>query len=133
MSITAAEIAKQLRGEVIGDGSVQLTGFAPADCARAGDLTFAEKEIHFAAAEQSHAAAILVSETFAPSQKILIRVKNARVAMAKMLPVFFPPDKRLAAFIPARSLTLRRRLIPPRTSGRIASLARACGSARVPC
>jgi UDP-3-O-[3-hydroxymyristoyl] glucosamine N-acyltransferase len=93
MSITAAEIAKQLGGEVIGDGSVQLTGFAPADCARAGDLTFAEKEIHLVAAEQSHAAAILVAEAFAPSKKVLIRVKNARVAMARILPVFFPPDE----------------------------------------
>ena len=85
MPITAAQIAEQLRGEVLGDGSVQLTGFAPADCARPGDLTFAEKETHFAAAEESQAAAILVAETFAPSKKVLIRVRNARVAMARVL------------------------------------------------
>jgi UDP-3-O-[3-hydroxymyristoyl] glucosamine N-acyltransferase len=93
MPITAAQIAEQLRGEVLGDGSVQLTGFAPADCARPGDLTFAEKETHFAAAEQSQAAAILVAEAFAPSKKVLIRVRNARVAMARVLPLFFPPDQ----------------------------------------
>lgn len=93
MSLTAAQIAEQLKGQVIGDGSVQLTGFAPADCARAGDLTFAEKEIHFNAAEQSQASAILVSAEFPPSKKVLIRVKDARVAMARVLPVFFPPDQ----------------------------------------
>ena len=93
MPITAAQIAEQLRGEVLGDGSVQLTGFAPADCARPGDLTFAEKETHFAAAEQSQAAAILVAEAFGPSKKVLIRVRNARVAMARVLPLFFPPDQ----------------------------------------
>jgi UDP-3-O-[3-hydroxymyristoyl] glucosamine N-acyltransferase len=93
MTITAAQIAEQLRGEVLGDGSVQLTGFAPADCARAGDLAFAETETHFAAAEQSQAAAILVPETFTSTKKVLIRVKNARVAMARVLPVFFPPDQ----------------------------------------
>jgi len=31
MPFTAAEIAKQLGGEVIGDHSLVLTGFAPAD------------------------------------------------------------------------------------------------------
>lgn len=93
MPVTAAQIAEQLKGEVIGDGSTQLTGVAPADCARAGDLTFAEKEVHFAAAEQSQAAAILVSQAFAPSTKVLIRVKDARVAMARVLPLFFPPDQ----------------------------------------
>jgi UDP-3-O-[3-hydroxymyristoyl] glucosamine N-acyltransferase len=93
MNITAAEIAKQLRGEVIGDGSVQLTGFAPADSARPGDLTFAEKESYFAAAEQSQATAILVSGQFASSRKVLIRVPNARVAVARVLPLFFPADE----------------------------------------
>ncbi|MGA2247839.1 MAG: UDP-3-O-(3-hydroxymyristoyl)glucosamine N-acyltransferase [Verrucomicrobiota bacterium] len=93
MPFTAAEIAEQLKGEVVGDGSVRLTGFAPADCARAGDLTFAEKDVHFAAAEQSQAAAILVAAVAAPSQKVLIRVRDARVAMARVLPLFFPPEQ----------------------------------------
>ena len=36
--------------KVLGDGSVELTGLAPADRAKSGDLTFAEKETYFAAA-----------------------------------------------------------------------------------
>ena len=59
---TTAEIAKELDGEVIGDGSLRLTGFAPATTARAGDLTFAENETFFQKAEQSAASAILISE-----------------------------------------------------------------------
>lgn len=93
MSITASQLAEQLRGEVLGDGSVQLTGFAPADCARPGDLTFAEKESYFAVAEQSQAAAILVAGPFTSSKKVLIRVPNARVALARVLPLFFPPEQ----------------------------------------
>ena len=93
MPQTAAQIAEQLRGEVIGDGSVQITGFAQADNARPGDLTFAEKESYFTAAEASHASAILVSEPFTSTKKVLIRVKNARVAVARLLPLFFPPDE----------------------------------------
>ena len=93
MPFTAAQIAERLRGEVLGDGSVQLTGFAPADCARAGDLTFAESEAYFAVAEQSQAAAILVAGAGASSKKVLIRVANARVAVARVLPLFFPADE----------------------------------------
>ena len=92
ISFTAAQIADELHGEVVGDGSVQLTGFAPADRAKAGDLTFAEKPTYFAAAEQSAAAAILISHDFASSKKVLIRVPNARVAMARVLPLFHPTE-----------------------------------------
>lgn len=98
MSFTAAEIAKRLGGEVSGDGSVTLTGFAPADGAEAGDLTFAENENYFARAEASAATAILVEGKFTSAKKALIRVANARVAFAKVLPLFFP-EKTYAAGI----------------------------------
>ncbi len=92
MIFTAAQIAERLRGEVLGDGTVELTGVAPADSARPGDLTFAEKESYFAAAEESQATAILVPGGFTSLKKVLIRVPNPRVAMAGLLPMFFPPD-----------------------------------------
>lgn len=93
MPITAAQIAEQLKGEVHGDSSVLLTGFAPASCAKTGDLTFAETEAYFASAEQSQATAILVSGTVPTSSKVVIRVPNARIAMARLLPLFFPQDR----------------------------------------
>src|SRR5688572_32520209 len=92
MSLTTAQIAEHVRGELVGDGNVVISGIAPADSARAGDLTFAEKESYFTAAEQSQAAAILVSGPFTSSKKALIRVPNARVSMARLLPIFFPPE-----------------------------------------
>ena len=100
MPFTASHIAEQLRGEIIGDGSVVLAGFAPAEHAQAGDLTFAENEAYFAKAEQSAASAILVPAAFASSKKTLIRVANARVAFAKVLPLFFPPEKPAAGIHP---------------------------------
>ena len=112
MSFTAAQIAELLKGEVIGDGSVRLTGFAPADCARDGDLTFAEKETHFIAAQQSQAAAILVAQAFAPSQKVLIRVRDARVAMARVLPVFFPPDEKPSGIHPSANIDASAQIDP---------------------
>jgi hypothetical protein len=88
--VHTAEIAKELDGEVIGDGSLELTGFAPATAARAGDLTFAENETFFQKAEQSAAAAILIDGPFTSAHKPLIRVANARIAFARVLPLFFP-------------------------------------------
>jgi UDP-3-O-[3-hydroxymyristoyl] glucosamine N-acyltransferase len=93
MTFTVSQVAEQLRGEVFGDGAVELTGFASADHARNGDLTFAEKDTYFAAAEQSQAAAIIVTGAFTSAKKVLIRVPNARVAVARVLPVFFPLDQ----------------------------------------
>jgi UDP-3-O-[3-hydroxymyristoyl] glucosamine N-acyltransferase len=90
MPFTAAEMAKHLQGEVIGDGSVVLKGFAPANNAREGDLTFAENEAYLARAEQSAAAAVLVDGHFNSAKKVLIRVGNARIAFAKALTLFFP-------------------------------------------
>lgn len=90
MPFTTREIARLLGGEVSGDADLVLTGFAPADRAQAGDLTFAENENYFARAEQSLATAILVDGSFTSTKKALIRVPNARLAFAEVLPLFFP-------------------------------------------
>ena len=91
MAYTAADIAAHLEGEVVGDSSASLSGFASAEGAKAGDLTFAENDYYFTRAEQGAAAAILVPMEFTTSRKVLIRVRNPRVAFAKVLPLFFPP------------------------------------------
>ena len=93
MPFTIAEIAKHLAGEVMGDGAVVLTGFAHADAAQAGDLTFAETDAYFAAAEKSPATAIIAGKNSASANKILIRVANPRIAFAKALALFFPEPK----------------------------------------
>lgn len=100
MPFSAAEIAKQLQGEVIGDAGAMLTGFAPANSAKPGDLTFAENEDFFARAEQSAATAIIADARFNSTVKILIRVPNARVAFAKALALFFPEQKFAAGIHP---------------------------------
>lgn len=90
MPFTAAEIATHLGGEVVGNPATQLNGFAPADRAQAGDLTFAENEEFLRSAAQSAASAIIVGEQVKIVGKVLIRVANARIAFAKALALFFP-------------------------------------------
>ena len=92
MSFTVSEIARIVQGEVLGDAGTPLTGLSSADAAKAGELTFAEKEPQFLAAEQGEAAAILAPPPFTSSRKVVIRVPNARIAFAKVLPLFHPPD-----------------------------------------
>jgi UDP-3-O-[3-hydroxymyristoyl] glucosamine N-acyltransferase len=104
MAFTVAEIAAKIGGEVLGDGSIELNGFAPADQARAGHLTFADKESYFLAAENSDAAAILISGAFSSQKKTLIRVANARVATARLLPIFFPPDEHPQGIHPSATI-----------------------------
>jgi UDP-3-O-[3-hydroxymyristoyl] glucosamine N-acyltransferase len=90
MELTAATIAGQLNGHVVGNEKFVLTGFAPATTARPGDLTFAENASFFAKAEQSEASAILVDQDFTSDKKVIIRVPNSRIAFAQALPLFFP-------------------------------------------
>ena len=106
MAYTAAEIARHLGGQVLGDPALSLQGFAPADRAQPGDLTFAENESYFARAEQSAASAIIVDGPFTSARKVLIQVPNARLAFAKVLPLFFPepvfpPGVHASAIVPA--------------------------------
>ena len=93
MSFTAAELAKQLDGKVLGDETIKLSGFAPANAAKPGDLTFAENEMYFKTAEESAASAILIDKEFTSAKKTLLKVPNARIAFAKVLPLFFPEQK----------------------------------------
>jgi UDP-3-O-[3-hydroxymyristoyl] glucosamine N-acyltransferase len=97
---TAAEIAKHLQGEVVGDGNAVLKNFAPAGSAKPGDLTFAENEEYFAAAEKSEATAVIADKRFKSAAKILIRVPDARVAFARALELFFQEKKFTAGIHP---------------------------------
>ena len=111
-AFTASQIAAHLRGEVRGDGSTRITGFGPADCARAGDLTFAEKAFYFSVAEQSQASAVLVDGDFTSASKVLIKVQNTRVAVAKLLPLLFPADEEPRGIHPSAVIAASARLDP---------------------
>lgn len=112
MPFTASELAKKLNGEVVGDGSVVLTGFAPANNAKSGDLTFAENEAFFAKVEQSAASAVLVDGNFTSKNKVLIRVANARIAFATVLPLFFPEPQFPAGIHPSAVVAASAKIDP---------------------
>jgi UDP-3-O-[3-hydroxymyristoyl] glucosamine N-acyltransferase len=112
MSYSAAEIAKLVGGEVVGDSNAILKSFAPAERAQAGDLTFAENEEYFARAEQSAATAIIADKRFSSVKKILILVPNARIAFAKALALFFPEQKFAAGIHPTAVVAASAKIDP---------------------
>ncbi|MCL4180374.1 MAG: UDP-3-O-(3-hydroxymyristoyl)glucosamine N-acyltransferase [Verrucomicrobia bacterium] len=112
MTMTVSQIAAQLQGEVLGDGTTAITGFASADHARPGDLTFAEKESYFATAEQSQASAILVSGNFVSAAKVLIKVPNTRVAVARVLSLFYPAEAEVPGIDPSAVVAATARVDP---------------------
>ena len=90
MLFTAGDIAERLGGTVLGDRTMPLTGFQAADRAGVGDLTFAENRTFFERAERSAASAIIIDKSFTSERKVLIRVSSARLAFAKVVPLFYP-------------------------------------------
>ena len=101
-TLIASLVAERVGGRVVGDPSLELTGFAPADGAKSGDLTFAENEAYFLRADQSAASAILVAGDFRSSTgKTILQVENARVAFAQVLPLFFPEPVLVAGIHPS--------------------------------
>ena len=112
MAFTAYQVAEKLGGELIGDGSIALTGFSTAENARAGDLIFAEKDTYYAAAEASAASAVLVSGPFASATKTVIRVANARASYARLLPLFFPPDEAQSGIHPTAMIAATAQIDP---------------------
>jgi UDP-3-O-[3-hydroxymyristoyl] glucosamine N-acyltransferase len=93
VAFTVGEVAALVGGEVDGLGSTPLSGFATAQTAGSGDLVFADKPAHLRAAEQSAASAVLTPRDFTSASKPLIRVADVRVAVARLLPVFFPEER----------------------------------------
>jgi UDP-3-O-[3-hydroxymyristoyl] glucosamine N-acyltransferase len=112
VSTTTAEIAQLLAGEVLGDANSKLTGLAAADMARPGDLTFAETDEYFAAAENSAATAIITGKNSVSQTKILIRVANPRIAFAKALAFFFPEPKFAAGIHPSAVIAASAQIDP---------------------
>jgi UDP-3-O-[3-hydroxymyristoyl] glucosamine N-acyltransferase len=94
LRLTAAEIARAIQGRVEGDAAVIITGLAPIDQARPGDLTFVAQPRYLSYIGQTPAAAVLVdaSCSITPANGVvLIRVANPYFAFLQIAQNFFQP------------------------------------------
>lgn len=97
---TVAEIAERVRGMVVGDGTVRLKGVATGERAGEGELTFAESEEYFQAADRGAASAILSGGAWSSAGKVVIQVPDARLALVRLLRLFYPPEAVIAGVDP---------------------------------
>lgn len=82
------ELAKHVPGEVVGDGETPISGVAPIEEARAGDLVFVLTPQLLPSALRSRASALLAPENSKTKNKSALLVKNPRQAMVSILSLF---------------------------------------------
>jgi UDP-3-O-[3-hydroxymyristoyl] glucosamine N-acyltransferase len=94
MSVTLADVAKLVGGEVVGDGSTEITGVAGIKEARSGDLTFVSNPAYAKYAAETEASAVLVGpdgrpETVPEGTSLLVADKPYE-AFARVMVLFAP-------------------------------------------
>lgn len=90
MNISLNEIAKEIDGVVVGDGTIVVHSIAPLESALEDSLVWADNEAYFDRAELSSARAILTNLSMKEGSKPSIRVRNPKLALISILKLFHP-------------------------------------------
>ncbi len=80
MKKSVGEIAKIIEGELCGDASFLITGFAGLKEAQEGDLAFVANSKYIPLAQETKASAIIIPRELSVPGKTFIRVKNPSLA-----------------------------------------------------
>ncbi len=94
MRVTLDTVAKAIDGEVVGDGSIEITGVAGIREAQEGDLTFLANPRYEPYLEQTRASAVIVAENHRSTSKALIRNPNPYLAFLKAVCFFRGEEER---------------------------------------
>lgn len=94
MAFQLLKIAEVIGGEVVGDGSIEITGLAKIQEAEAGDLTFLSNPKYAKFLKETKASAVIVPpETEQQEGLSLIRMKNPYFGFLKSVELFYPPKQ----------------------------------------
>ena len=93
MHASLHEIAALVNGRIIGDETLAIQALSPIDEIKPRSLVFADGTDHLKQAEQSEAAAVLVSKHISELNKPLIQVDNPFKAFILLLKHFYPSPK----------------------------------------
>jgi UDP-3-O-[3-hydroxymyristoyl] glucosamine N-acyltransferase len=85
MNMTAADIAKLIDGEVVGNGQVKITGCAGLKEAKEGDLSFLANPKYEPLARESKASAIIVPRQTSLPGTVVIRVDQPSLGFARAI------------------------------------------------
>jgi UDP-3-O-[3-hydroxymyristoyl] glucosamine N-acyltransferase len=92
MRKTLKEIAALVKGEVVGDDQVVISGISGIKEAREGDLTFLANPKYYAYIEKTQASAIITPRDIERSTKPIIRTDNPTLAFSTILGFFMPQE-----------------------------------------
>src|SRR3989338_1901635 len=93
-SLNLKEIAELVGGELIGDGSVAITGAAGIKEAKDGEITFLSNVKYAPYLEETRASAVITFREAVAGSKPLIRTSNPSTAFTKVLSVLKPYQAR---------------------------------------
>ncbi len=89
--MTLAEIAKALNCDLEGDGDLLISGVAPIDEARPGELTFLANRKYQKKLRSTQASAIIVSRDFPPLTISTLRSRDPYLSFAQSIDLFYSP------------------------------------------
>ncbi len=92
MRKTLAEIAAIVKGEVVGDQNLVITGLSGIKEARQGDLTFIANPRYISLSKTTKASAILIPRDIRVSGKPVIRTENPSLAFSQIASLMFKAD-----------------------------------------
>jgi UDP-3-O-[3-hydroxymyristoyl] glucosamine N-acyltransferase len=90
--MTLSQLAQQIKAEVRGDGSVEITGVNALGSAKVGDVSYIADSVRLKQAEECKASALIVPAKIANSHQIdgrnLLVAKDAKLAFARTISIF---------------------------------------------
>src|SRR5208282_889688 len=84
------EIAAKLGCAVEGDANLEITGVAPIEEAKPGELTFLADKKYRPALATTHAAAVIVGKEAVSERLAALRSSNPRFDFARAIEIFHP-------------------------------------------
>jgi len=98
MDFKAKDIADYLKGEIVGDGDVQISEVSKIEEGKPGTLSFLSNPKYENFIYETQASAVLVNKSFEPKKEIsatLIKVDDAYQAFASLLDMYLEAKKKL--------------------------------------
>ena len=89
METTVEQIAQLVSGKIEGDPKLIVKGVSAFDAAKSDEVTFASAPRYLDKIDETKACAVIVPRSAPPSNKVLIRVSDPYVALAKISDFFY--------------------------------------------
>ncbi|MFH0777893.1 MAG: UDP-3-O-(3-hydroxymyristoyl)glucosamine N-acyltransferase [Candidatus Eisenbacteria bacterium] len=116
MKMRLDELAEYLKGEVVGDASVEITGVAGIKEAKKGDITFLVNPKYESFAATTKASAIIVANNHKEIPKPMIQLENPYLAFLKVVRLFRADTQRVEPGVHPTAVVSRKARVGDRVS-----------------